>query len=68
MLLWVDEVLESPPHAGYDAEVPHDLGRCPHHDFLGELRILVEMGEKGEEGVLVQDSDVVGLVLVEDVA
>jgi hypothetical protein len=60
-------LFEGAAHAGDGGEVAEEFVGCADDDFLGEFVVVVEVREEGEEGVVVEDADVVGLVLVEDV-
>ena len=60
-------ILEGPFHAGDGGEVSEHFLSRPHDHLLRELVVVVEVGEQREEGVVVEDAHVVGLVLVENV-
>jgi hypothetical protein len=68
MLGGVFHSLESSLHAGDGGKISQYLTGSANDHLLGELLIVVEVGEQGEERVVVEDADVVGFILIEDVA
>ena len=68
VILRVLQRLKGTSHARNDTQVSHYLGGNFDNNLLGEFCVLVEVSKKGKERVLIEDADVVGLVLVKDIA